>query len=121
MTIRTIRTTVVFTRPFTVIGLDAMQPAGVYTVETHDELFDGVSLPDCRRIGTSIFLPARPARRGWVDVAQIDPRELDAATNESRPVLRRDNSKSASWSSGGCRLDSPGAEVGRHRAAEAFP
>jgi hypothetical protein len=92
VSIRTNRTTVVFARPFAVIGLDALQPAGTYTVETHDELFDGVSLPGCRRIGTSIFLPARPARAGWAEVAQIDPRELDAATNTSRHVPRRDNS-----------------------------
>ena len=92
MSLRTNRTTVVFTRPFAVIGLDALQPAGTYTVETHREVFDGVSLPDCRRIGTSIFLPARPARPGWAEVAQIDPRELDAAINESRDDPRRDNS-----------------------------
>jgi hypothetical protein len=92
MSLRTNRTTVVFTRPFAVIGLNALQPAGTYTVETHREEFDGVSLPDCRRIGTSIFLPARPARPGWAEVAQIDPRELDAGINESRHVPRRDNS-----------------------------
>src|SRR5690242_13558357 len=92
MSLCTNRTTVVFTRPFAVIGLDALQPAGTYTVETHREVFDGVSLPECRRIGASIFLPARPARPGWAEVAQIDPRELDAAINESRHVPRRDNS-----------------------------
>jgi hypothetical protein len=66
-----------------VIGLDALQPAGTYVVETDEELIDGVSLPTCRRIGTSIFLPAHPPRSGWAEVAQIDPQELEAATNES--------------------------------------
>jgi hypothetical protein len=83
MSIRTNRTTVAFIRPFAVIGLDALQPAGTYTVETDEELIDGVAFPACRRIGTSIFLPARAARPGWAEVAQIDPRELEAATNES--------------------------------------
>ena len=80
MSIRTTRETVAFARPFTVIGLDEFQPAGTYTVETDEELIDGVSFPAYRRIGTSIFLPAHPARPGWAEVAQIDPRELEAAT-----------------------------------------
>jgi hypothetical protein len=82
MSIRTNRTTVAFIRPFAVIGLDALQPAGTYTIETDEELIDGVSFPACRRMGTTIFLPAHPPRPGWAEVAQIDPREIEAATNE---------------------------------------
>ena len=83
MSIHTNRTSVAFIRPFAVMGREALQPAGIYTVETDEELLDGVPLPTCRRIGTSIFLPARPPKRGWAEVAQIDPRELEAATNKS--------------------------------------
>jgi hypothetical protein len=83
MSIRTNRKTVTFNRPFAVIGLDALQPPGTYTVETDEELFDGVSLPTYRRIGTSTFLPVHPPKPGWAEVAQIDPRELEAATNGS--------------------------------------
>ena len=80
MTIRTQRKTVTFARPFAVIGLDDLQPAGTYTVETEEELIDGLSFPAYRRIATSILLPAHPAKPGWSEVAQIDPRELDDAT-----------------------------------------
>ncbi len=80
MSIRTTRETVAFARPFRVIGLDELQPAGTYAVETDEELIDGVSFPAYRRIGTSIFLPAHPARPGRAEVAQIDSRELEAAT-----------------------------------------
>jgi hypothetical protein len=83
MSMRTNRKTVTFNRPFAVIGRNALQPAGTYMVETDAELFDGVTLPTSRRIGTSIFLPARPPKPGWAEVAQIDPRELEAATNGS--------------------------------------
>jgi hypothetical protein len=83
MSIRTQRTTVSFVRPFAVIGLDDLQPAGTYTVETDEELIDGLSFPAYRRIATSIFLPAHPARPGWAEVAPIDPQELEDATRQS--------------------------------------
>ena len=79
MSIRTQRKTVIFARPFSVIGRDCLQPGGTYTVETDEELIDGLSFPAYRRIATSIFLPAHPARPGWAEVAQIDPLELDGA------------------------------------------
>jgi hypothetical protein len=83
MSIRTQRRTVTFVRPFSVIGRDHLQAGGTYTVETDDELIDGLSFPAYRRIGTSIFLPAHPARPGWAEVAQIDPLELDDATKKA--------------------------------------
>jgi hypothetical protein len=61
---------VTFMHPFNLNGMDKMQPAGTYTVETDEELLQ-TSLPAYRRISTLMRLPAAnhgygadPDRRG---------------------------------------------------------
>jgi hypothetical protein len=78
MTVRTSRKTVTFKRPFSLSGIDEVQPAGSYTVETDEELLPGLSFPAYRRVATMIFLRSRG---GPVveEVANIDPLELQAA------------------------------------------
>jgi hypothetical protein len=63
MTTRTSRRTVTFTRPFSLRGIDGVQPAGAYTVETDEELLGSLSFPAYRRVATTIFLPSA-GRRG---------------------------------------------------------
>ena len=41
MTVRTSRKTVTFRQPFSLSGIDEVQPAGTYTVETDEELLAG--------------------------------------------------------------------------------
>ena len=79
MTVRTSHKTVTFTRPFSLSALDEVQPAGIYTVETDEELLQGVSFPAYRRIATLIFLPSRPGSAFLEQVVNIDPMELQAA------------------------------------------
>jgi hypothetical protein len=80
MTTRTITSTVTFTRPFSLSGFDGEQPAGLYSVETDEELLDGVSFPAYRRMATMMQLQAGPgAKGGMVQVAVVDPAELHAA------------------------------------------
>ena len=76
---RTSRRTVTFTRPFSLSGIDGVQPAGSYTVETDEELLPGLSFPAYRRVATLIFLPARPGDAVSGRVATVDPLELEAA------------------------------------------
>jgi hypothetical protein len=59
MTVRTDRKSVTFTQPFSLSGIDEMQPAGTYTVETDEELLPGLSFPANRRIATLIYLRSR--------------------------------------------------------------
>jgi hypothetical protein len=77
---RTTKSTVTFKRPFSLSGFDGEQPAGSYSVETDEELLEGVSFPAYRRMATMMQLEA-PARGsgGSVQVAVIDPDELAAA------------------------------------------
>jgi len=83
MTLRTRSDTVTFDRPFVLTGVDGVQPAGTYTVETDEELLPTLSLTAYRRLATWLRLPAlspaaksAPAR---TQVAAIDPLELQAA------------------------------------------
>ena len=80
MTSRTTKKTVTFKRPFNLSGFDGEQPAGAYSVETDEELVEGVSFPAYRRMATMMQLEtdARPAG-GIRQVAVINPKELEAA------------------------------------------
>jgi hypothetical protein len=75
MTVRTSRKSVTFTQPFSLSGIDEVQPAGTYTVVTDEELLPGLSFPAYRRVATLIVLRSR----GVEEVVSIDPLELQAA------------------------------------------
>jgi hypothetical protein len=74
MTIRTTHKTVTFNRPF-VLSSEGPLPAGVYEVDTDEELIDGLSFIAYRRVAT--FIKIR--RNGATEVVQIHPADLDAA------------------------------------------
>ena len=79
MTLRTSRRTATFDRPFSLRGIDGIQPAGTYTVETDEELLEGLSFPAYRRVATTIFLPSRPGDLVSGQFVTLDPVELEAA------------------------------------------
>ena len=74
MTTRTERRTVNFRRPFHLAGIDEVQPAGAYEVDTDEELIENLSFPAWRRMATMIHIE----RNGRTQVFRIDPVELDA-------------------------------------------
>ena len=75
---RTSRKTVTFTRSFSLRGIDGVQPPGTYTVETDEELIEGLSFAAWRRAATRIFLPSSSAGAAWRQVAEVDPLRLQA-------------------------------------------
>jgi hypothetical protein len=79
MTVRTSQSTVTFAATFSLNGLDEAQPAGTYTVQTHEESIPGLSFLAWRRTATLIFLPSRPGGAFVEQLVEIDPSELDAA------------------------------------------
>jgi len=79
VTIRTSEKRVTFRRPFVLGGSDEVFPAGTYSVETDEELLEGISFPAYRRVLTLIHLNATPAHPGLSRVLTIDPDELDTA------------------------------------------
>jgi len=78
MTMRTSRKSVTFRRPFSLSGMDEVQPAGTYTVETNEELIEGMSFPAWRRTATVILLRPPSGTQGMGQDLDIDPRELEA-------------------------------------------
>jgi hypothetical protein len=86
MTVRTTSRTVTFIHPFNLSGMDQVQPAGTYTVETDEELLQTLSLPAYKRISTLIRLPARPKSTVVTQIVEVDPLELAAALErDARP------------------------------------
>jgi len=75
---RTSSSTVSFALPFELTGVGETLPAGTYTVETEEELIDGVSFPAYRRTATLLIVPPAPGGSTTM-VASIDPAELSAA------------------------------------------
>lgn len=74
---RTVTTNVAFRYPFTLTGLDGLQPPGIYRIETFERLLDTVSIAAYQRVSTSIELHGRFA--GITLTATVDPDELTAA------------------------------------------
>ena len=79
MTLRTHRETLTFAHPFTLSGVEDVQAPGPYTVQTDEELIDGLSFLAYRRVATVIFLPLRHGGPGSLQAIPVDPRELTDA------------------------------------------
>jgi hypothetical protein len=79
MTQRTKRTSVIFSKPFSLDGVDGAQPAGTYGIETIEEALDTPSSLAYRRVSTTIELPAMGEMNFMRQLITIDPRELEAA------------------------------------------
>ena len=79
MTIRTTRTTVSFSSPFTLHNLRGVQPAGEYVVFVDDELIEGLPRMAYRRLVTLFQTPAICGSQVPIQSFSISQTELDAA------------------------------------------
>ena len=79
MSVRTSRKSITFAQPFSLTGIDEVQPAGTYTVETDEEFLPGLSFPAYRRVATLIFLRSRGGGAIVEEMVNVDPLELQAA------------------------------------------
>ena len=75
MTIRTTKSRVTFNRPFSLKGVDGVQPPGSYEVETDEEVIEGNERTVYRRVATILYLSAG----GTTVSCTIDPDDLAAA------------------------------------------
>jgi hypothetical protein len=87
MTMRTTSETVEFTRPFSLRGIDEIQPAGNYLVKTDEELIEGLSFIAYRRTLTTIVLPSLSRPSSKIEVVPIDPADLKAARERDAAAI----------------------------------
>ena len=66
---------VVFRRPFVLSGLNSLQPAGTYIVDTEEEQLDAPTVQAWRRIATTVQLK----RGDTTEYLSVDPAELHEA------------------------------------------
>jgi len=69
--------------PFLHSQSGGLQPAGTYTVETEEELVEGLSFPAYRRVSTTITRQGNSAG-ALVQVFTVDPQELEKAQAADR-------------------------------------
>jgi hypothetical protein len=67
------------TLTFALDGLDEIQPAGSYTIQTDEEPIEGLSFLAYRRVATVIFLPLTHGGAGSFQAIPVAPDALDAA------------------------------------------
>jgi hypothetical protein len=84
---RTSKKTVTFRKPFVLGGFDEVLPAGHYSVETDEELLEGISFPVYHRTLTVIHLQPKTNKPGLTRVLTIDPNELDAALMRDQALV----------------------------------
>jgi hypothetical protein len=80
MTMRTIRRTITFLRPFYLKGVDRLLPPRDYDVVTDEELIEGLSFSAYHRVSTAIFVPAPSGSA--IEMVTIDPLDLQAAQDQ---------------------------------------
>lgn len=78
MTERTTRSSVRFTYPFYLAGIDGSYPPGTYPIEVSEVPVEGMSFIGYRRTQTTIELPSNTAYVSR-QVVEIEPADLEAA------------------------------------------
>ena len=76
---RITRRSVTFLHPFSLVGVEGLQAAGTYTIETVEEPIENLSFIAYRRVSTAIVLPSNNTPTLGRQVVIIDPRDLEAA------------------------------------------
>lgn len=79
MAIRTTRKKVNFARPFILTGVEGVNPAGNYSVETQVDHVGFFSFRRAEQTSTWIRICRTPGVRGALQIVRIDPRDLAAA------------------------------------------
>jgi hypothetical protein len=88
MSMRTTRKTITFAKPFSLMGVGRILPAGNYEVVTDEELIEGLSFPVYRRVATMMLAPTQSQNRSSVGMLTIDPLDLASAVERDTLALK---------------------------------
>jgi len=75
MALRTTRTSITFKAPFRLTALDEILPAGVYDIDTEEEIIEGNERTVYVRVATLLYVRTN----NMVRAVTIDPKALQAA------------------------------------------
>lgn len=92
MTMRTTKTTVTFSHPFTLAGYQGELPAGEYEVLVEEELLQGLSFEAYRRTATHLTVHGSGGHAGRTELRATSDNELKEALGRdaalSQPGIR---------------------------------
>ncbi|WP_308910474.1 hypothetical protein [Pseudokordiimonas caeni] len=79
MFMRTVKSTMTFTRPFELEGFDETLPPGTYGLEADEDILEGMFLPDCLRTTITLQLLPKAEHPGLSQRLTVPWEELDVA------------------------------------------
>ncbi|GLS29374.1 hypothetical protein SAMN04488498_13831 [Mesorhizobium albiziae] len=82
MSTRTTHSVVHFSAPFSLTGVDDIQPPGDYAIEEDEEQIDGISWLAYRRVAMFIHLPSVASNSRTTQLIAIDYADLEAAQQQ---------------------------------------
>ncbi|WP_165354802.1 hypothetical protein [Tropicimonas sp. IMCC6043] len=98
MNMRSTRSTVTFSNPFTLSGYTGGLPAGEYEVLVEEELLQGLSFEAYRRTATFLKVHGKGARAGWSELRVTTERDLKEALRRDAATTDTNNHSEAALS-----------------------
>ncbi len=98
MTMRSTRSTVTFSNPFTLSGYPGDLPAGDYEVLVEEELLQGLSFEAYRRTATYLTVRGRGSRAGRSEMRVTSERDLKEALIRDADTTETSNCSDAALS-----------------------
>ena len=98
MTMRSTRSTVTFSNPFTLSGYPGDLPAGDYEVLVEEELLQGLSFEAYRRTATYLTVRGRGSHAGRSELRAISDSDLKEALGRDAALSQTNNHSEAALS-----------------------
>jgi hypothetical protein len=98
MNMRSTRSTVTFSNPFTLPGYPSVLPAGDYDVLVEEELLQGLSFEAYRRTATYLTVRGRGSHAGRTELRATSDSDLKKALSRDQAVTKKNDHSDAALS-----------------------